>query len=457
MEANRRTRRRFVIEAPPLVVGGGAALAACAAGETTGAPPTPAGPPAVLTVAYQYGNAQREPWWRVVWDGLERELPQVRTELLPVTGSVGNGQYREKIVVELASGRVLDLMQQHYVNAGEFIFLDTLAPLDGYLGRDREIDLKDYPDGLLEPYRWQGKQYGLPVEVNVSLLYFNRQLFERFGVRTPAQEWQGNAWTVAKFLATARQMTRQDGERTIWGYAGDGTNRGFWGFQTQWLPFVYANGGDLFSRDQLRLALDDPRALEALQYIADLSGAHHVAPPFDSPEWGEAAQAQGRVAVGTLAPQGTVRFSQYDWPPAVVPNPSGPAGRFAVAGSSMWGVGAPSTQKDRAWQVGRWLATRGVQIWLDNGFYTAPFRKSMLTYPGWLRSRQPWEDANAWAEGTKSVRLPFAGPKFFDIMTLFAREWDRVLSGQATAREVIARIKPPVDQLLAESRPKGGK
>ena len=42
-------------------------------------------------------------------------------------------------------------------------------------------------------------------------------------------------------------------------------------------------------------------------------------------------------------------------------------------------------------------------------------------------------------------------------MTLFAREWDGVLSGQATAREVVARIEPPVDQLLAESRPKGGK
>jgi hypothetical protein len=97
-------------------------------------------------------------------------------------------------------------------------------------------------------------------------------------------------------------------------------------------------------------------------------------------------------------------------------------------------LSASGPVEGRTWPAGRWLATRGVQLWLGNGLSTAPFRMSMLTSPGWLRSRQPWEDANAWAGGTRNVRLPSAGPRFLDIMTLFAREWDRVLSGQATAR-----------------------
>jgi multiple sugar transport system substrate-binding protein len=349
-------------------------------------------------------------------------------------------------------------MYQHYVNAGEFIFGGMLAPLDGYLTRDRQIDLKDYPDGLLEPFTFQNKHYGLPLEVNVSILYFNRDLFDRFGAKTPEQHWKENNWTVKQFLDTAKQMTRKGGDAAVWGYAGAGSNRGFWGFQQIWLPFVYANGGDLFSKDQQRLTLDEPRALEALQLMVDLSNAHGVAPPFASPEWGD-AQSQGRAAMGVISPQSVVNISRFGWGPAVAPTPAGPAGRFAVAGSSMWGIPASSTKQDDAWPVVRWLATRGVQNWLDNGFYTAPVRKSQLSpvYEGWKRSRLPWEDVDAWAEGTKSVRLPFAGPKFAEIMTLFSLEWDAALSGQTTATAVVAKVKPYVDKLLAESRPKSGR
>ena len=66
----------------------------------------------------------------------------------------------------------------------------------------------------------------------------------------------------------------------------------------------------------------------------------------------------------------------------------------------------------------RWLAT--VQNWLDEGYYTAPTRKSMLNYEGWKRSRQPWESLDAWAEGIRNVRLPFSVPKFSEIMNTWA-------------------------------------
>src|SRR5919108_64414 len=58
-----------------------------------------------------------------------------------------------------------------------------------------------------------------------------------------------------------------------------------WGMQlaiahTNWLPFVWGWGGDRWTPDFKKSTIDQPGAIEGLQFYVDLVHRHQVAPPL---------------------------------------------------------------------------------------------------------------------------------------------------------------------------------
>jgi ABC-type glycerol-3-phosphate transport system substrate-binding protein len=242
----------------------------------------------------------------------------------------------------------------------------------------------DVPAPVLDLVRWQGDAYGLPVEVDPWVLFYNRDLFDAAGVPYPSAGWHWDS-----FLTTARGLSASEAVRFPFGS---------WGVQVT--PFVYQNGGALVDDPLAPSAatLLDPATVEAVRWYADLALAEGVMPtPADLAGYAKgvgrrqtiiragdeaetaAAQAQadleqaitaGDVAMwlGRLSDRGG-RWERWSFAWGLVPLP---AGRQAatLAGVEACFVTAHTQHPDQAWQ---WIEYLSRQPPLHGGL---PARRS---------------------------------------------------------------------------------
>lgn len=108
-----------------------------------------------------------------------------------------NEQYKNKLKVLSASNQLPDVgvtwaagFMQPYVEGGLF------TPVDDVLGG--ELNGK-FVAGTTEAYAVDGKTYALPLEFNIAPVYYNKAIFEQFGLEVPQTYEQFK--TVVKTLA----------------------------------------------------------------------------------------------------------------------------------------------------------------------------------------------------------------------------------------------------------------
>ncbi|MEC0303317.1 extracellular solute-binding protein [Terribacillus saccharophilus] len=124
----------------------------------------------------------------------EADNPDVKVKLEVLS----NEQYKDKIKVLSTSNELPDVGMtwaagylEPYVDGKKF------APLDDLL----EGDLKDsFVSGIPEAYEIEGSTYGLPLELNIATVFYNKKIFEENGLEAPKtyEEFQNAVETLAK-------------------------------------------------------------------------------------------------------------------------------------------------------------------------------------------------------------------------------------------------------------------
>lgn len=96
-----------------------------------------------------------------------------------------NEQYKNKLKVLSASNELPDVgitwaagFMEPYVKGGLFAAIDDIK--GGPLLKDKFVA------GTTEAYAIEGKTYALPIELNISPIYYNKSLFEKYNLQVPA-------------------------------------------------------------------------------------------------------------------------------------------------------------------------------------------------------------------------------------------------------------------------------
>jgi multiple sugar transport system substrate-binding protein len=133
-------------------------------------------------------------------------------------------------------------------------------------------------------YYGNGRIAGLNTAVEVSLLFYNKDLFDKAGLSYPPAD-PAKAWTWTEFVNAAQKLTVDANGRhptdegfdatkiATYGAAFDKIYEG-WTFY----PFIFSNGGQVVNESGTQLLLDSPEAVEAIQSLADLMWVQHVTP-----------------------------------------------------------------------------------------------------------------------------------------------------------------------------------
>ncbi|MCX4552648.1 ABC transporter substrate-binding protein [Streptomyces sp. NBC_01387] len=231
------------------VIGAGTAVAltGCGAGSTTaGSADGPAeGEITLLTPIYE-GSDGKKLLEQEILGGFRKKHPRVKVNVDYTTYT----QLNEKITTGLAGGLLPDVMMMGVGWIPPFAAKKAIAPLPEELATAH-----DYQKRVLEPSRYDGKLYALPVVLDTRIVVFRKDHFEAAGIRKTPANWQ-------ELRAVAKQLT---GHGRI----------GFDPFSIElrqcWEAFLYANGGSLFSADGKKVRFTDARGVEALQFFKDLS------------------------------------------------------------------------------------------------------------------------------------------------------------------------------------------
>jgi multiple sugar transport system substrate-binding protein len=345
-------------------------LSACGAAPTAQviekvvtATPEPAKPPAegaktILRAGTGDSGEGMNPHQTIIGN-FEKENPDILVQLEAVAGS----DYYTRLLTQIAAGDAPDIMQVGDDAVPMFVDKGAFVPLDDYIAGTYPLDTSIYLPGVLDPGKWEGKQWLLPKDFTPLAVYYNKKIFDEYGVAYPK-----DGWTWDDLLKTAQDLTKDvdgDGKTDIWGIqltANWTTGFEYW---------VGAAGGRLISEDGTKYVgfMDSPETISAVQFYADLYNKHKVAPPpadFNLWAGGNPEFENGKAAMRIFG----------RWPQAgLKTNPNidlgvvgVPAGKVRANVLFWGGFGISSTSKhpEETWRFLKYyVGTEGSQVWKD--------------------------------------------------------------------------------------------
>ncbi|MFN3649798.1 MAG: ABC transporter substrate-binding protein [Armatimonadota bacterium] len=169
--------------------------------------------------------------------------------------------YNSRILLSHAGGIAPDVIRLNIESTMGWFRRGLNLPLDRFIDGPDGVDRSDFIPILWESLKYNGETYGIPQDINIQGLYFNKDLFDEAGIFYP-----DSTWTWKQLHDAAKKLTKdRDGD----GHA-DVVGIDFaWGAAT-FRPFVYQAGGKFWSEDGERSTLDSPEAAEALSFYRSL-------------------------------------------------------------------------------------------------------------------------------------------------------------------------------------------
>jgi len=373
-----------------------AALAACAPPAPAPAPATqsaattaPAAPAKEPTKAAQPVKIRGTVWVSAaeldalgkLTEAYQKTTPSAQVEWINIQG--GGPYGRDKLQTMIAGGDAPDVMM---LNTGQFEGLGSrgaLLALDSFVDAEK-FDLGIYWPQAVSGCKYKGKLYGLPRDISNVILYYNKDLFDKAGVKYPTADWTWN-----DMLAACKTLTRDnngDGKTDQWGFA---FNNIVW----VWAGFVWGNGGDVLDADRTKCLLEDPKTLEALDFYFGLITKQQVAPPPGAlPQApGSSAQMLGQsTAMGLFGPwfrPSLVGMEKpFKWDVSYPPKAPKTGNRGSVVYTDHWGLYATSKVAKDAWDFIKFLTSKdGQTLWVKLiGARSISPVKAVAQTPEWL-------------------------------------------------------------------------
>jgi multiple sugar transport system substrate-binding protein len=240
-------------------------LAACGANQT--ATPTSANPagagatapaagaakPSGTLVEWGFGTDNTLAKARV--DAFAQAYPDIALEVVPEIND-------QKILTAVASGDVPDLLWLGRDSIVGWAARGALEPMGDLMGRDG-FALDQFYESAAREVQYEGQTWAVPQFANVRALWVNLDPLEEAGLQLDAI--QNATWE--QLSEYSAQLTKKQGNAiSRWGFDTKAHDGFFW-------MYAWGNGGRLVGDDGMTVTFDDPKNIEALQYIVDVTNA----------------------------------------------------------------------------------------------------------------------------------------------------------------------------------------
>ncbi|MBX2883656.1 MAG: ABC transporter substrate-binding protein [Granulosicoccus sp.] len=326
---------------------------------------------------------------------------------------------------------------------------DVIIPFDDLVQTDEDQAwLESFYPAFMENSQTGGKTYGIPFQRSTPVLYWNKEAFKEAGLdpETPPATWE-------ETVEMGKKLVKKDasGNVTRWGVRIPSSGFPYWLFQ----GLTTQNDVILSNPDGNQTNFDDPKVVEALDYLVALSTEHEVMAPGII-EWGATPKAffEGQTAMMWTSTGNLTNVREnapFDFGVGLLPAnkqygaPTG-GGNFYIFRESS------DEQKQAAFEFVKWItAPEQAAKWSIATGYVAPSpaaweTNEMLTYakefPPALVARDQLEYAVAELSTYENQR----------VTAIFNDALASVITGSKGSAEALAEAQEKADAILEAYR-----
>lgn len=256
-----------------LLAGAAAVFAGC--GSTQGnSPGEDSNSPDQVSITYsQWGTAEELQRIQELLDKFMDANPDIEVRL----EGKDWGSYWDGLTANAAGGTLPDVFKTSFAYVEKYAELGIFKELDGLLA-DNGFDLNNIDESLLGLHQYEGKQVSLPIDANVIVWYYNKELFANDETNPKGAPLPSLEPTWDEIVEIATQMTLDKDGNTADDPGFDAQNIAQWGLSLSpgstmdWFfePQLWSNGAKLVNDDG-SLALNTPEAQEVIDFFIDLT------------------------------------------------------------------------------------------------------------------------------------------------------------------------------------------
>jgi multiple sugar transport system substrate-binding protein len=421
------SRRRFLERSAQLALTASAAgsfLAACGS-STTGASST-----TKTTITFWNAYNVTDPENQTL---LTRVIPAFQQKYPNITVKSQNIPYNsllQKLIATVAGGAGPDVVRTDIIWMPQLAKIGALVPTDDIVAQRKN---EFYP-GPLATCAYKGKYYGLPLDTNTRVIFYDKTLLSQSGVTQPPT-------TTADFQTLSAKISALN--KNFFGYAESGLDP--WNI----LPWIWSFGGEVTNGDYTKSSgyINSPQSVAALEYLVGLYKNRSLAPNLlggssYSPDDEFGKGHVGFILEGPWVPptmQQTYPQLQY----AMAPMPAGPAGSsISVVGGEDITVMSSSKNIDAATTFMQFMTSEAAQVPLGE-VGQMPVLTSLSH-----DSRMP-AYFSMFAQQLQTAKPRPVTPNYTKIESILTDAFNLAFRGQASAQSALDGAAQQIDPLLS--------
>lgn len=353
---------------------------------------------------------------------------EIETSLLPWD------QYWTKLQTSLPSGAGPDLYWMNAPHAVEYIPAGLALPIQDRIDKDG-VDMSVYPDGIKNLYTYNTKLYAFPKDYDSIGLFYNKELFDKAGVKYP----DGN-WTWDNLLEAAKKLTVPSAKQ--YGFCVD------MGTQTGLGNFIFQNGGKYYEEGNLKSAINSPENAETLQFMVDMIFKYKVSPTSEeTTETPSYSMFQaGSVAMITFGSwyAGTLYEALGD-KMGVAPLPQKKT-RASILHGLGYTIDAKTKNPDEAWAFVKFCGSKEAMELQSS--VVLPTYKGMESQ--WI-AKLPKLDLKIFTDATANgIPLPVAAKNSTNVDTAMLNALDKIIKQKLSVADGLAQAEKDMNVELAK-------
>ncbi len=378
---------------------------------------------------YSAQSAENETLTTVLIPKFEEENPGIKVNAV----SHEWADLHDKLLISAQSDTLPDVARLDSAWIPEFQKMGVLVPLNKEMSDYSEV-AGELLDSAMSTAEIGGDNYGLALNTNTKILFYNVEALEAAGLTAPT--------TMDEFVEDYKKLagTNANGQQ-VWGYDEPGLSG--WNL----CPFIWSMGGSLTNEDQTKASgyLNGPETVAAIDMFAELYKAQAITgwnsgdiPMTDGFGTGRYAMLlEGPWKVSELA------GAYPDFKYATAPIPAGKGGSISVLGGediSMFN----SANKDAAWKFMKFMTSEFAQVEMAKCGQIPCNKQALETDTVKQADFAPYIEQLQTAKSRPTVAC------WSEFDSELAAAVTEVIKGDKTAQEAMDELAVKVDALLAE-------
>lgn len=311
-----------------------------------------------------WGNQAHLDLYQKLIDKFTQTHPNIKVKL----ESVPFPDYQQKVTVLAAGQELPDIGWVSERMVPQFMANGILEDVTD-LNSDANFKMDDFIPSTLALFQKDEKLYGIPFSTPPSVMFYNKDLIEKAGLKSPNDLAKEGKWTWEEFEKTAKAITSGTGASKIYG-------ANFFRDWKTWIllsSYSWSNGSGPFNKEMTQFTWNDQYGTETLSMLQRMmftDGSH--------PKAGEQVSFEsGKIGMffdvySYVSKARTIKDFKWD----IAPMPSGSRGSAPMLGQAGYSIFKGTKHLQETKEFLKFIASEeGVQA---TSAYFVPPRSSVL-------------------------------------------------------------------------------